>query len=281
MEFVSHLLYKQAPTFWSNTACAAGAAALGWNHSYLGQPPTPTWEKFRKTQCSGRDTVSWKHSRKFLQDHRKRSRSTDVFQFKQSRDQERKAGERQGKPWKGSTISRFYLPFQFQHFHNPFQQCFSFFSSRPTALAIAKFWSGGGTFILKPWHSLSWQVGPYFLLLQSTGCSEDGNWHYSCEDRWARAQELSRGQDLPPAGATREGTSVTSIWNFTSPCPEAPTFSSEESSVRERRQNKIKHDWGERGKNLDNSIMQAVCIWKLEYLIKFGSGHGDFMYDWN
>lgn len=154
---IPHLLYQQAPRFWSSTACAACAAALGWmttptlgttTYTHLRKAPKTTtqWERNGKLGTQGG---------KFLQDHRKRSHSTDVLQFKQSRDQERKGGKRQGKPWKGSPISRLYLLFKFQHFQNPFQQGFSFFSMLPTALAIANFCLGGGTFILKPWHSPS------------------------------------------------------------------------------------------------------------------------------
>lgn len=62
----------------------------------------------------------------------------------------------------------------------------------------------------------------------------------SAEYRLLRAWELAllmsrQGQqgpetpqmtDLPPSGARREDKSVTGTWNFTSPCPQAPTFSS-------------------------------------------------------
>lgn len=126
--------------------------------------------------------------------HRITARGHIAQMFSSSSNQRpgRESRKKTGQALKRLNHQIFCLSFQFQHFQNAFQQAFLFFTILPTALAIAKFWLRGGTFILKPWHSLSFQAGPYFLPLQTTGCSEDGNWHCSCEHRWGRAQQLHR-----------------------------------------------------------------------------------------
>lgn len=100
------------------TTPTLGAAT--YTHLRKAPKSTAQWER--------RDMAHW--------EHRKRSQSTDALQLKQSGDQERKGGKTQGKPWKGSSISRLYLPFEFQHFQNPFLQGFSFFSILPTTSAL-------------------------------------------------------------------------------------------------------------------------------------------------
>lgn len=64
------------------TTPALGATIL----TALRKAKTTQWERY--------GTLGTKNG-KFLQDHRKRSHCTDVFQFKRSREQESKAGERQ------------------------------------------------------------------------------------------------------------------------------------------------------------------------------------------
>lgn len=69
------------------TTPALGATIL----TALRKAKTKQWERY--------GTLGTKNG-KLLQDHRKRSHCTDVFQFKRSREQESKAGERQTSPEK-------------------------------------------------------------------------------------------------------------------------------------------------------------------------------------
>lgn len=193
--------------------CSTG---LGEPLLLLGQLYSLPWEKLKQTQWERYGTLGTKNG-KFLQDHRKRSHCTDVFQFKRSREQESKAGERQTSPEKAHLSADHTSPSNFSisriHFSkacnfSPFCQQLQLQKSFGLGKAHS-YWNHG--IISHVRHVLicclcnrllrAWELA---LLMWKQG---------------GQGPEAPQRTDLPPAGARREGTSVTGTRNFNSPCP--------------------------------------------------------------